>query len=211
MSKITDILVHYPILCSVASNLTTLDLFHLASASKLTAEICQLKHATFENLKRNTVCDGSGAQAKCVWDCYLLDSAYECPLDTILRRLRTLVRAEMDYGTCYRMFRADYWYRLSQGKCLRMDPRPCLKCNIMVCDVSQQSASSTSAGRGTNSGSRLVVRLTVSTWLYPASMSRDVSKHTKQKSIVQDFGVSAGRATIWSNPSQRIGSRNASV
>lgn len=138
MLQITDILVHYPILCSVVTNLTTLDLFHLASTSKLTAEIFRLKHATFDDLKRNTVCDGSGARAK-----WALDSAYEFPNDTILQGLGTLVRAKLDHGACYRMFSADYLYRLSQGKCLQMNPRPCSKCNIMVCDVSQQSASST--------------------------------------------------------------------
>lgn len=146
MSNITDLLVHYPILRSIVRNLTTLDLFHLASASKLTAEICRLRQAKFDDLKRYTVCDGSGARAKWIWDCCLQDSAYEYRDNTLLTRLAILVRAEMDYIACQRMFTAGYLHRSSQGKCLQKDPRPCSKCKVMVCEVSVHSILSTYAG-----------------------------------------------------------------
>lgn len=170
MSKITDILVHYPILCSVIKNLTTRDLFHLASASKLTAEICHLKHVKFDDLKRYTVCDGSGARAKWIYDGRLQDAADECRDDTLHTTLATLVRAEMDSTACFRMFSADFLFRLSQGKCLKMDPRPCSKCKIMVCEVTEHPSCQPKPVCQLTVAERPVVRSTVPSRLKPATL-----------------------------------------
>ena len=133
MPTITDILVQYPTLRSLVGNLTTRDLFHLARASKSTAEIFQLKYATFNNLKQYTLCDGTGVLARKIWQNCLLDSPYEPQNDDLLVRLEILVRAHVDYMYCSRMFVVD---SPSLGRCHGANAKPCEKCCIMTCEVS---------------------------------------------------------------------------
>lgn len=136
MSRITDILVHYPILCSVAKHLTTLELLHLASASKLTAKACQLGHSSFDDLKRYTVCDSSGALARSIWNCCLLDSPFENPGNTTFEKLAALVRAEVDDISCSQLFFGNFSDGSVRKRCLQVDMHPCSKCKIMICEVS---------------------------------------------------------------------------
>ena len=145
MPSITDILVHYPILCSVTRNLTTLDLLHLASSSRMTAAIFKLTQATFDHLKRYTLCDGSGALARSVWNCCLLDSAYERSGNITRDVLIALIRAPVDDISCWRIFLGNY--RSMQERCLQVDVRPCSRCKIMVCQVSVHGAFIISSGQ----------------------------------------------------------------
>lgn len=192
MLNITDILVQYPILCSVIQNLTTRDLLHLASASKLAAEICHLRHVTFDDLKRYTVCDGSGARAKWIWDAWLKCT---CEYDdrTLLPTLAMIVRAKMNHHNCIRIFSGDL-FRSSQGRCEQLDPRPCLKCKIMVCEVIGHLFCQHNPVSELTVAERLVVRSTVLSRINPALLRRKVSKNIENVPIFGDFDASVGSA-----------------
>jgi len=221
MSNITDILAYYPILCSVIKNLTTRDLLHLASAAKLIAEICHLGHVSFDDLKRYTICDGSGAWAKWTWYSRRNGSTYKYREATIrgmyiesdehsilLTTLGTLVRAELDYTTCFRMFSRDPLFRSSKGKCLQLDPQPCSKCKIMVCEVNGHPFCQRKPVSELTVAKRLVVRLIGP---FGIKLGQEISKRTRKKPILQDFGASVGRAKMWSIYSHKKGSGDATV
>ena len=150
MPTITDILVHYPILRSVIGNLTTLDLFHLAIASKSITEVLGLKHDTFNDLKLNTLCDGAGSLAKSAYSeflsKYISESIFEFEGDEELETLVCLVRKKMSHSICDTIFKYDLPEDRLRHTCLGWNAQPCVGCKIMVCEVSYHADSSNIIG-----------------------------------------------------------------
>jgi len=141
MPKITDILIPCPILHSVIKHLTALDLFHLATASRSTAEVLGLKHSTFDNLKRYTSCDGSGTLAKRTYSQSLKNPYYELLGDQVIEKLGISLQMEMSNTMCDRTFRYDPSDNCWKNTCLQELAQHYSRYRFRVCEESRYASS----------------------------------------------------------------------
>ena len=118
MHALTDLLTHYPILTSLSSYISTLDLYHLASANRACRSHIQPSQARFDVLKRSALCDGRGLAMR-----HSFSGPYRLPESS----MRWGVGRENTRDTPIEV-------RLWNKTCDEAGALPCIKCNINICE-----------------------------------------------------------------------------
>ncbi|KAM5349364.1 hypothetical protein ACJ41O_005869 [Fusarium nematophilum] len=117
-TTLDDLLSSYSILSSLASWLSTLDLYHLALTSRSSFSYILESRNVFQVLRRQCLCDGRGLAKRQVF--------------------RSPYRTEHDAGkwTINPSFTADeeIEVRLYNVKCDEAGALPCVKCGINICE-----------------------------------------------------------------------------
>lgn len=121
MISITDLISNYPLLHSLASSLSTLDLYHLALTCKTAYSFILSSSLTFKVLRRNCLCDGHGlADRQAFKGLYSMEyNSGRLHLGVITRRVYQDVPIEV---------------RLFGLKCDQNQALPCRKCGVNICE-----------------------------------------------------------------------------
>ena len=118
MANLQDLISQYPILTNLASQLSALDLYHLAATSRANHASIRSSHQVFETLKRTCLCDGHGLRDRHNFaGLYALD-----PRRHVCGAGRRLYQDE------------PIEVRLFNIECDEAGALPCLKCGINVCE-----------------------------------------------------------------------------
>ena len=130
MVTFTTIIVRHPILRELSSFLSTLDLFHLALTSRTHHSYILASLCTFDALRRNCLCDGSGLTQR-------QDFA----------GLYSLQRRGYVWGHQRKIWQDEpIEVRLYATKCDEAGALPCRKCSINICEVSLEDPRFTHLG-----------------------------------------------------------------
>ena len=120
MASFTTLISQHPILCSISSFLSTLDLFNLALTDSIHYLHILSSRATFDALCRHCLCDGSGLTKRQEFiGLYSLE-------DRFYKR-----------GSSRKIWQDEpIEVRLYGTKCDETGALPCRKCGIRICEVS---------------------------------------------------------------------------
>ncbi|CZT25107.1 uncharacterized protein RCC_10836 [Ramularia collo-cygni] len=115
MHALSDLLSQYPILTSLSSFISTLDLHHLATAS----QACRLPiERNFDTLKRNCLCDGRGLALR-----HNFSGPY------------SIIPGAYTWGNTRKLWQDEpIEVRLWKTVCDSTNALPCQKCNVGICE-----------------------------------------------------------------------------
>lgn len=119
MESLTTLVSQYPILCNLASFLSTLDLFHLALTNTTHYAHILASRPVFAALRRDALCDGSGLRKR-----QDFVGSY------------SLEHRKYQWGHQRKIWQDEpIEVRLYGTRCDATGALPCRKCGINVCEV----------------------------------------------------------------------------
>jgi hypothetical protein len=119
MATLTTLITRHPILRLLSSFLSTLDLFHLALASRTHHSHILASRRTFDALRRDCLCDGSGLAKR-----------------QNFAGLYSLQHRSYVWGHRRKIWQDEpIEVRLYATKCDEAGALPCRKCSINICEV----------------------------------------------------------------------------
>ena len=126
MATLTTLIARYPVIQNLSSFLSTVDLFNLALTNRRHHSYIILSRSTFDTLRRDCLCDGSGlAKRQNFFGLY------------------SLRRRSCTWGNRRKVWQDEpVEIQLYGTKCDDARALPCRKCSINVCEVSLKSIDS---------------------------------------------------------------------
>lgn len=119
VSSFYPLLFQYPILSTLAQNLSALDLFHLSLASKTAHSLIQPSKSVFTALTRESLCDGHGLIAR---------QELKGPYDFV-------TPGRYVWGNSRKIHHDEpIEVNLWAQKCDEANALPCIKCGVNICE-----------------------------------------------------------------------------